>query len=287
MKDFNLNSLKIFLVVASSNSFLEASNKLYISQPAISKSINKLEEDLGVTLFYRANKGITLTPDGEKLLKYVKDSRMLLLSTLKNLSVNNNIVIGVPSFIVHSLLIDKINDFKKKNNNINFKIIDLNGSELIESLERHEVDFILDIEPINVEYGNLIIESICEIDTCFIKSKDNKKNYKKLIDLDNEDVIVNRSDSKIIESLIKYIDGRINIVNRIEYDNDSLITLSVKKNMGVGYTVKSELLNSKDIEIIDIETPKVIVDLIYIDNELSIPSKEFIETEFGKEVKHE
>ena len=61
MKDVNLNSLKIFLVVATSNSFLEASNKLYISQPAISKSINKLEEDLGISLFYRANKGVTLT----------------------------------------------------------------------------------------------------------------------------------------------------------------------------------------------------------------------------------
>lgn len=286
MKDFNLNSLKIFLVVASSNSFLEASNKLYISQPAISKSINKLEEDLGVTLFYRKSKGIDLTPDGEKLLKYVKDSRMLLLSTIKNLSVNNNIVIGVPSFIVHSVLIDKINDFKKKNN-VNFKIIDLNGIELIESLERHEVDFILDIEPINTEYNNLIIESICEIDTCFIKSKNNKKNYKKLIDLDQEDMIMNRSDSKIIDNLIKYIDGRINIVNRIEYDNDSLIALSVKKNMGVGYVVKSEFLDNKDIEIINIETPKVKVDLVYIDGELSIPSKEFIEDEFGKEVKHE
>ena len=47
MKDVNLNSLKIFLVVATSNSFLEASNKLYISQPAISKSINKFYNQYG------------------------------------------------------------------------------------------------------------------------------------------------------------------------------------------------------------------------------------------------
>ena len=58
MNDLNMNSLKIFLEVANSNSFLEASNKLYVSQPAISKSMLKLEEDLNVTLFYRANKGI-------------------------------------------------------------------------------------------------------------------------------------------------------------------------------------------------------------------------------------
>ena len=58
MNDLNMNSLKIFLEVANSNSFLEASNKLYVSQTAISKSMSKLEEDLNVTLFYRANKGI-------------------------------------------------------------------------------------------------------------------------------------------------------------------------------------------------------------------------------------
>ena len=64
MENINLNSLKIFLEVASSKSFLDASNKLFISQPAISKSMSKLEEDLGIVLFYRANKGISLTPSG-------------------------------------------------------------------------------------------------------------------------------------------------------------------------------------------------------------------------------
>lgn len=48
MDNINLNSLKFFLEVANSKSFLDASNKLFISQPAISKSMSKLEEDLGV-----------------------------------------------------------------------------------------------------------------------------------------------------------------------------------------------------------------------------------------------
>ena len=76
MNDLNMNSLKIFLEVANSNSFLEASNKLYVSQPAISKSMSKLEEDLNVTLFYRANKGISLTPSGEILYNYLKKAEV-------------------------------------------------------------------------------------------------------------------------------------------------------------------------------------------------------------------
>ena len=76
MNDLNMNSLKIFLEVANSNSFLEASNKLYVSQPAISKSMSKLEETLNVTLFYRANKGISLTPSGEILYNYLKKAEV-------------------------------------------------------------------------------------------------------------------------------------------------------------------------------------------------------------------
>lgn len=76
MNDLNMNSLKIFLEVANSNSFLEASNKLYVSQPAISKSMSKLEENLNVTLFYRANKGISLTPSGEILYNYLKKAEV-------------------------------------------------------------------------------------------------------------------------------------------------------------------------------------------------------------------
>ena len=76
MNNLNMNSLKIFLEVANSNSFLEASNKLYVSQPAISKSMSKLEENLNVTLFYRANKGISLTPSGEILYNYLKKAEV-------------------------------------------------------------------------------------------------------------------------------------------------------------------------------------------------------------------
>ena len=80
MDNINWNSLRTFLYVATSNSFLDASNKLVVSQPAISKSIKNLEDQLNVNLFFRGNKGICLTPNGEILLKYVKDAYNTLLA---------------------------------------------------------------------------------------------------------------------------------------------------------------------------------------------------------------
>ena len=80
MDNLNLNFLKIFYEVANCNSFLKASNKLYITQPAISRSIAKLEEDLGVVLFFRANNGVSLTPYGQVLYNYIKETSNLLES---------------------------------------------------------------------------------------------------------------------------------------------------------------------------------------------------------------
>ena len=137
MNDLNMNSLKIFLEVANSNSFLEASNKLYVSQPAISKSMSKLEENLNVTLFYRANKGISLTPSGEILYNYLKKAEDLLLTCQRELTSINDIeesslVIGVQSHIVRNYLMNKIDDFRLKHPKIVIELIDMSTNQLLE-----------------------------------------------------------------------------------------------------------------------------------------------------------
>ena len=294
MKDVNLNSLKIFLVVATSNSFLEASNKLYISQPAISKSINKLEEDLGVSLFYRANKGVTLTSDGEILLKYVKDSRKLLLACERMLSSNNSldsgsIVIGAQSHIVRNYLLEKINNFRKLFPNVMFRIVDLSTLELIEGLEKHELDFVVDASPINTPYNNLRIQPIYKLDTCFIKSKENNKVYNKITDLEDECIVMPISRSSLRKNLFKSLENVIDIKPQLEYGTEELIIESVKRNMGIGYVVKGETLkiDKNTIDIIDLNIPltTVEINLVYIDSYLTPLAREFITKEFDvKEV---
>ena len=294
MKDVNLNSLKIFLVVATSNSFLEASNKLYISQPAISKSINKLEEDLGVSLFYRANKGVTLTSDGEILLKYVKDSRKLLLACERMLSSNNSldsgsIVIGAQSHIVRNYLLEKINNFRKLFPNVMFRIVDLSTLELIEGLEKHALDFVVDDSPINTPYNNLRIQPIYKLDTCFIKSKENNKIYNKITDLEDECIVMPISRSSLRKNLFKSLENVIDIKPQLEYGTEELIIESVKRNMGIGYVVKGETLkidkNTIDIIDLNIPLPTVEINLVYIDNYLTPLAREFITKEFDvKEV---
>ena len=68
----NINQLKYVLRIAGSSSMREASTKLYVSQPALSASIRELEEELGILIFERTNKGISLTAEGRDFLVYAK-----------------------------------------------------------------------------------------------------------------------------------------------------------------------------------------------------------------------
>lgn len=70
--DQNLPLYKIFYVTACEKSISKAAKKLYISQPAISKSIQKLEDSLVVTLFLRSSRGVRLTEEGALLFSYVR-----------------------------------------------------------------------------------------------------------------------------------------------------------------------------------------------------------------------
>lgn len=68
----NLNLYRVFYYVAKEQSITKAAKKLYISQPAISKSLKKLEEEMNVSLFYRNLNGVELTEAGKILYFYIE-----------------------------------------------------------------------------------------------------------------------------------------------------------------------------------------------------------------------
>lgn len=290
MKDVNLNSLKIFLEVASCKSFLEASNKLFITQPAVSRSVSNLEQELGVTLFYRANKGINLTPAGEVLLSYLNECKNLLDSCDRvlesmNDSENGEIVIGVQSHIVRNYLMGKMKHFRENHPKIKIVLIDLSTVDLIEYLEKRKVDLVIDSSPIESIYNNLVIEPIKTLETSFIKSVNNKNKINTLEDLANEGLILPIARSSIrknINNLFK--EKAIAIDPILEYGTEELIIESVRRNMGVGYVVKdavSYLVEDKIIEYVNVDEqlPTMEINLVYISNYLTNVSKRFIKEE--------
>ena len=66
--------LKYVIAIANSRSLREAASRLFVSQPALSSSIRELEEEIGIALFERTNKGISLTEPGKEFLAYAKEA---------------------------------------------------------------------------------------------------------------------------------------------------------------------------------------------------------------------
>lgn len=67
-----LQQLKYVIEVARSRSISKAAQNLFISQPSLSNALKELEKEMGITIFYRTNKGITMTPEGSEFLGYAR-----------------------------------------------------------------------------------------------------------------------------------------------------------------------------------------------------------------------
>ena len=89
----NLSSYRIFYTVANTGNISKAAKELYISQPAISKSIQKLEESVGCRLFSRRSRGVVLTDEGQLLYEHVKTAFETL--TLGEEKLKRSIELGV------------------------------------------------------------------------------------------------------------------------------------------------------------------------------------------------
>ena len=68
-----IQSLRYIIEIASSRSFSQAARNLFISQSALSASVKDAEQELGIEIFQRSNRGVSLTPAGEDCIKYCKE----------------------------------------------------------------------------------------------------------------------------------------------------------------------------------------------------------------------
>lgn len=90
----NLNYYKAFYTVAKYRNISKAADALYISQPAISKSLSRLEENLGCYLFHRTSRGVTLTPEGNILYERVREAFQAIDSGEEELRHRTELGIG-------------------------------------------------------------------------------------------------------------------------------------------------------------------------------------------------
>ena len=286
-KNINLNLYKTFYDVAKSESISQAAKKTFTSQPAISKSIKKLEETLNVKLFYRNLDGIKLTSEGEKLLFYVEEAFNNLLVGERNITENEKLqsgklTIGVPSQIGTFFVFDSISKFHKIYPNIEITIISSSTKSLLKKLKLHEIDFIIDSSPINDVQEDVIIRPLKKVDNCFIVSKkyeDKIKNIKSLKDIENYPLILpvpNTSNRSNLDLLFEK--NGIKPTNVMNIHTSEMILGAVKKDLGIGYIIEDLIIDDPEVCKINIKEklPKIEINLVYVKKYLTIVPTKFI-----------
>lgn len=157
--NIDLELYRTFYVVAKNKHMTKASEELHISQPAISQSIKKLEEQLNGTLFLRSNKGMELTEEGKMFYEYVKGALELIdnaekeFTSFKNLD-KGEIKIGCSTTLTKLILMDTIEKFHKDYPNININITNDLTSDLINNLKLGKLDFVIFNES-NIKESNV------------------------------------------------------------------------------------------------------------------------------------
>ncbi len=284
----NLNLYKIFYDVAQYGSVSTASKNLMISQPAISRSIKKLEEDLNVTLFYRTLNGMVLTEKGKELLGYVEDACNSLRIGERTMMETNNLIkgklsIGVPSHVASFYLFDKIKKFHKDYPNIEISIISRCTAELVKLLENHEIDFVIDTSPICGNEKELHIEELINCNHCFVTLSDDTCNVSCLKDLEDLPLILPVMRSSHRKRLHEVaLENNVTFKNVLSIETSEMIEESVLQGNGIGYiledVVKSEIDKGilKKLPIKE-SLPFVTLNLVYIDKYLMSAPKEFID----------
>ena len=142
----NLQQLEYFKIIAETKNFTTASDILSVTQPALSKAISKLEEELDVKLFQREGRNIKITEFGDVFLKYAKgalsevEKGKLKLKEMKN---NSDMIISISSTacIGATFIPFFISSFFNDNSKVKFNIDNQSTDEILKGIKNNHVDF--------------------------------------------------------------------------------------------------------------------------------------------------
>ena len=177
----NLSSYRIFYTVANTGNISKAAKELYISQPAISKSIQKLEESVGCKLFSRSSRGVVLTDEGKLLYEHVSEAFGTLAMGEEKLTRSielgvGHLKIGVSSTLCKYLLLPYLKEFIRQNPHISISISCQSTNDTLKLLEDNKIDIGLIGKPENLK--NIHFDFLEEIEDIFVAAKDYLRNLK-------------------------------------------------------------------------------------------------------------
>lgn len=245
--NINFELYRIFYVVANNGNITKASEELNISQPAVSKSIKNLEDQLGGTLFVRTKRGVILTEEGKEFYEYIRHAMEYInnaenkFTDLINLETGC-IKIGISTTLTREFLLPYLEQFHELYPNIDIQIMTYLTSDLIPKLRNGLIDLII-LNLNGYNYGDDIEMTKCrKINDCFVVSNkyiDLVNKELSLKDLNNYPLVLQAKGSNTREFLDNFArEHGVILKPNIELASYSLEVEFTRIGFGIGYATK-------------------------------------------------
>ncbi len=232
----NLELYRIFKIVADEENLSKASEIIHISQPAVTKHIKNLENELNLKLFNRSKYGMILNDNGKKLYLQIKDSIETLSKAEeifnKNRIINLGIHVNMPSRIYDNAILK----FYENNKNAIVNIDKLTATNIFSMLEKKKIDIALSKKYTDEIYNSKEIEfiKIGELQDVFVVNSNSQYLNKKLSKEDLRNIN--------IYTLKKFSSAYQNLIKALEYTETDTVNID-----NVNYSAIIELLKARDI----------------------------------------
>lgn len=249
MNNVNFELYKVFYYVGMEKNLTRASEKLFISQPAITQSIRKLEEQIGYQLFYRTKHGMELTEAGVILFDYLKYPIECLINgttkLIEELEEKQQIIrIGSGNTLVKNNVIEPLKKFKKKYPNVTIEIMDGATKDLVEAMKNDLLDITIFNMPVIYEHP-FQIEVIEKVQDAFIANKSFTEYKNKTFSLSelNEIPLVLQKASSNSKHFLEKICKKHNVELKPNYEllTYSLVLDFVKNGLAIGFINKNHI----------------------------------------------
>lgn len=251
--NMDLELYRIFYTVACCENISQAADILFISQPAVSKAIKKLENIAEITLFSRNSRGVKLTEDGKILFTYIEKAMNeisigeKILNKLKKRECGI-IKLGVSTTLCKYFLIPRLKQFISKYPDIQIKIINKTTFDTLKLVDEGEIDFGIISYPFDCSGYNFI--KLADIQDVFVSGKGYIKDY----EITNLNEAFEKYNLMLLEPgniTRKYIDKYFqvnNITVKPEIEISSMDFLIEFAKIGLGITVVIRDFIRKELE---------------------------------------
>ena len=278
-----ITQLKYTLAVAEFGNFTTASEKCFVTQPTLSMQVQKLEEELGVTIFNRSTKPLQVTEVGEKVLNQARkiieeSSRMNDVISEEKGVIGGTLKVGIIPTVTSTLLPLFLNIFTKKHKNVDLKIEEFNTETIVQKLEDNSIDCAIAATPLSndkVIERPLYYEPFVAYVPKHHSLSGNK--YLEIDDLTNGDLLI-LQDGHCFRNQVLNLCSLEDLNKQYELKSGSFETLINLSNNGPWMTIipylHSNNLSPKNIEnIIPFQDPAPAreISMIYSKSQLKLP----------------